>query len=98
MRICAKPEIMSERSEKLFNGPNQTRFRLTGLFHLRERIVTEKPFTQESFDTKSLRVERRNTFPKVREGDNCDILKVLSLAQIQRLCNQNNGPIARSKV
>ena len=27
----------------------------------------------------------------------CDILKVLSLAQIQRLCNQNNGPIAKLK-
>ena len=26
--------IMSARSEKLFNGPNQTRFRFTGLFTL----------------------------------------------------------------
>ena len=51
---------MSERIEKLSKRPNQTRFRYIGLFHLREGIVTEKPFTQESFVTKSLWVERKH--------------------------------------
>ena len=33
-----------------------------------ERIVTEIPFTQESFVTKSLRVDRKH-LPDYREGD-----------------------------
>ena len=53
---------------KAFQRAKPTRV-ITLLFHLRERIVTERPFTQESFVTKSLRVKRRNTFPMVREGD-----------------------------
>ena len=51
---------MSERIEKLSKRPNQTRFRYTGLFHLRESIVIGKPFTQETFATKSLRVARKH--------------------------------------
>ena len=30
---------MSERSEKLLNGPNQTRFRITGLFTLQKELL-----------------------------------------------------------
>ena len=37
--------------------------------HFEEHIVTEKPFTQESFSLNNLRVERKNTFPNLREGD-----------------------------
>ena len=41
---------------------------ITWTIHFAERIVTGKPFTQESSVTKSLRVDRKNTFP-LREGD-----------------------------
>ena len=39
--------------------------------HSEESNNTYKPLTQESFVTKSLRVER-NTFPNLREGDRDD--------------------------
>ena len=32
---------MSERNEKVFNGPNQTRFRFTGLFTLKKELLPE---------------------------------------------------------
>ena len=67
MRICAKPYIMSERIKKLFQKAKPYTFQNQWTNHFEEEIVTENLFTQESFLTKSLEVERRNTFPNHRK-------------------------------
>ena len=40
---------MSERSEKLLNGPNQTRFRFTGLFTLQKELLPKDLLLRKVF-------------------------------------------------
>ena len=62
MRICAKPYIMSERNRKIFNGPNPTRFRLTGLFTLKKEYRKTLKLCY-FIPRKLLRVATENSFP-----------------------------------
>ena len=57
------------QESKAFHKAKPYTFQNRWTIHFEEGIVTEKPFTQESFRKNNLRVDRQNTFPKVREGD-----------------------------
>ena len=59
---------MSARNQKLLNSKELDTILSLLLFHFEDRWNTEKPFTQESFVTKSLRVARKH-LPNLREGD-----------------------------
>ena len=55
------------KEPKLLKRPNQTQELSLGLFTLQKELLPGNLFTQESFLTKSLEVERRNTFPNHRK-------------------------------
>ena len=57
------------QESKAFQKAKPYTFQMYWTIHFEEGIVTEKPFTQESFAKNNLRVERQNTFPNPREGD-----------------------------
>ena len=60
---------MSARNEKLFDGPNQTRFRFTGLFILMKELLPKNLDTLLFSRRTICELKDKNTFPKVREGD-----------------------------
>ena len=72
MRCCAYPRLPAKsclQESKAFHKAKPYTFQMYWTIHFEEGIVTEKPFTQESFAKNNLRVERQNTFPNLREGD-----------------------------
>ena len=76
--------VLKETKAFLRAKPNTIQKNIITLLDLeRKEDSIPKPLAQESFVTKSLRVDRRNTFPKVREGDRSDSGPIKSLKQPQ---------------
>ena len=67
---------MSARDEKLFNGPNQTRFRRTQSLCLilrKRRLDTGNLFLRKVLATTICEL-KENSFPSLREGDTRELL------------------------